>query len=166
MTGQRGKKTSYPAAASCRSLVPDPPRALPWAGMSRPVGACVDGGASYPGRCPGLVYHAPLGLSSPRGGAYRNSITSATGQRQERNIPCGSQPPLSARGYFPAGRFRLVNFPAWDIFSGYSAVVPAGHYCRIPAWHNGCKSQVSRNCSATRVSITTPQLSAAFSHRF
>gem|GEM_PF-4612769 len=37
------------------------PRALPWAGMSCPVGAAHGGGHRFPGRCPGLVCPAPLG---------------------------------------------------------------------------------------------------------
>jgi hypothetical protein len=39
-----------------------PPRALPWAGMSRPFRAGGPSTTDYPGRCPGLVCHAPSGL--------------------------------------------------------------------------------------------------------
>ena len=49
-------------------------------GLCRALTGCrlmlrfTQGGASLRAACPGLVYHAPLGLSPPRCRAYRNSI--------------------------------------------------------------------------------------------
>ena len=41
---------------------PSCPRAFSWAIMSRPFRACAGGRTPVPGRCPGLVCHAPSGL--------------------------------------------------------------------------------------------------------